>query len=254
MATPLEPLQFDKSVDSVELKLTVPDGEIRSTFRAMKLDLLNTELRQVYFFDTPELDLFHKGIVLRARRIQNANHDCVVKLRPVVPGNIAARWRNNPDLTIEVDVVAGKAICSASLKTLRRPARIEDVLDGQLPLRQLFRKEQREFLDEHAPADIPWDRLVPLGPINVAKLKNNPKGFPFPVTAEIWLYPDGSAMLELSAKVKPHKVEKTRAQGRQYLESINLRPEQGNQETKTKKALLFFSKRIPKHAAKKAAK
>jgi hypothetical protein len=253
MATQLEPLKFDKSVESVELKFTVPDGEIRSTLRSMHLDLLDTQLRQVYFFDTPDLELFNKGVVLRARRIQNANHDCVVKLRPVVPGNISARWRSNPNLKIEVDIVAGAPVCSASLTTLRRPRRIEEVLDGAIPLRQLFRKEQREFLDEHSPANIPWDRLVPLGPINVAKLKDSPKGFPFPVTAELWLYPDGSAILELSTKTKPAKVEKIRAQGRQYLESINLQPgEKGHQETKTRKALLFFSKRIPKQPAKKA--
>jgi len=252
MATQLEPLHFDKSVDSVELKMTVPDGEIRSTLRAMKLDVLDAQLRQVYFFDTPDLELFNKGIVLRARRIQNSDHDCVVKLRPVVPGNISARWRNSPDLTIEVDVVGGKAICSASLKTTRRPARIEEVLDGELPLRQLFRKEQREFLDEHAPSSIPWDGLVPLGPINVIKLKENPKGFPLPVTAELWLYPDGSAVLELSGKTKPNKVEKVRAEGLQYLESINLKPGEGHQQTKTKKALLFFSKRIPGNTARKA--
>jgi hypothetical protein len=65
-------------------------------------------------------------------------------------------------MAVGADVVGGKPIYSASLKALRRPKRIEEVLDGEQPLRQLLRKEQRAFLDEHAPSKIPWDRLVPL--------------------------------------------------------------------------------------------
>ena len=39
--------------DSLELKLTVPDSERRSTVTALGMDPLNAQIRQVYFFDTP---------------------------------------------------------------------------------------------------------------------------------------------------------------------------------------------------------
>jgi hypothetical protein len=41
--------------DSVELKLTVPESDQRSTVAALGMDPLDAELRQVYFFDTPDL-------------------------------------------------------------------------------------------------------------------------------------------------------------------------------------------------------
>jgi len=244
VAIRLEPLRLDESVDSVELKLTVPQGEERATARALGIDLLDAQLRQVYFFDTPDLTLFEQGVVLRARRIQNDDHDCVVKLRPVLPSQLAPRWRKAEGMGVEVDVVGGKPIYSASLKAVRRPTRIEEVLDGEVPLPRLFRKEQRAFLDEHAPTAIPWDRLVPLGPINVAKVKMPVKGLSYPVVAEAWFYPDGSALLELSMKMKPKRVERARQEAKAYLESLGLKLGGGEQQTKTRKALLFFSRKL----------
>src|SRR5262249_41719723 len=46
-----------KEVDSVELKLTVPEAAQLSTIRALGLDPLQTQIRQVFFFDTPDLAL-----------------------------------------------------------------------------------------------------------------------------------------------------------------------------------------------------
>ena len=46
-----------KQADSVELKLTVSELHQRSTVVALALDPLEAELRQVFFFDTPDLAL-----------------------------------------------------------------------------------------------------------------------------------------------------------------------------------------------------
>jgi inorganic triphosphatase YgiF len=40
---------------------------------ALGLDALDAQIRQVFFFDTPDLDLNRAGVVVRARRIQ-ASH------------------------------------------------------------------------------------------------------------------------------------------------------------------------------------
>ncbi len=77
-----------KGADSVELKLTVPESDQRSTVAALGLDPLEAQIRQVFFFDTPELALDEHGVVVRARRIQGKGDDSVVKLRPVVPGEL----------------------------------------------------------------------------------------------------------------------------------------------------------------------
>src|SRR3954470_24202725 len=56
--------------DSVELKLTVPDADRNSAVSALGMDPLDAYLRQVFFFDTPDLALDRAGLVTRARRSQ----------------------------------------------------------------------------------------------------------------------------------------------------------------------------------------
>ena len=43
--------------DSVELKLTVPESQHRSTVMGLGMDPLDAQIRQVVFFDTPDLAL-----------------------------------------------------------------------------------------------------------------------------------------------------------------------------------------------------
>ena len=83
-------LRLAKEADSIELKLTVPELAYRSTAAALGLDPLDAQIRQVFFFDTPELTLNNAGLVARARRIQGKDSDSVVKLRPVEPDQLPA--------------------------------------------------------------------------------------------------------------------------------------------------------------------
>src|SRR6185503_17934763 len=59
-----------KGSDSVELKLTVPESEHSGTVSALEMDPLDAQIRQVFFFDTPDLTLYEHGVVARARRVQ----------------------------------------------------------------------------------------------------------------------------------------------------------------------------------------
>ena len=61
-----ELLALAKESDSVELKLTVPDSDQRSAITALELDPLEAQVRQVFFFDTPDLALNQQGVVVRA--------------------------------------------------------------------------------------------------------------------------------------------------------------------------------------------
>ena len=96
--------------DTVELKLTIPDGEQRSAMAALGLDPLDAQIRQVFFFDTPDLQLNACGLVVRARRVQKRGDDSVVKLRPVVPSELSDRLRQR--LNVEVDAMPGGFVCS----------------------------------------------------------------------------------------------------------------------------------------------
>src|SRR5215470_8413730 len=88
-----EMIELIKGSDSVELKLTVPESHQRSTISSLGMDPLAAQIRQVFFFDTPDLDLNKAGVVVRARRIQGKGEDSVVKLRPVVPDDLPPELR-----------------------------------------------------------------------------------------------------------------------------------------------------------------
>jgi len=47
------------------------------------------------------------------------------------------------------------------------------------------------------------DKLVLLGPTFLLKAKHWAKDFDRPITVEMWLYPDGSRILEISTKCLP---------------------------------------------------
>ena len=76
------------------------------------VDPLDAQIRQVYFFDTPDLALDRQGIVVRARRVQRKGDDSVVKLRPIVPAELPSEVRESPSFGIEVDAMPGGHVCS----------------------------------------------------------------------------------------------------------------------------------------------
>jgi hypothetical protein len=94
----LELRQLVRHSDSIELKVTVPEQSQRSASKVLGIDPLQAQIRQVHFFDTPDLALNEAGVVARARRIQGRDHDSVIKLRPVVPDELPADLRANPRL------------------------------------------------------------------------------------------------------------------------------------------------------------
>ena len=56
--------------DSVEMKLTLLLSDRSRAGAALGVDPLDGKIRQVYFFDTPDLALNQRGLVVRARRVQ----------------------------------------------------------------------------------------------------------------------------------------------------------------------------------------
>jgi hypothetical protein len=233
--------------DSVELKLTVPELVQRSTVAALGLDPLQAEIRQVFFFDTPDLTLNASGLVVRARRSQRKGDDSVVKLRPVVPTELPKRLRRAPGFGVEVDAMPGGFVCSASLKGVPE-IDIRKAAAGKRPLRKLFTKEQRALFAEHAPEGVELDGLSVLGPIFVLKLRYVPKGFDRKLVAEMWLYPDSTRILELSTKCAPAEAFDVSAEARAFLagKGVDLL---GEQQTKTRTALEFFSRELAEGGA-----
>jgi hypothetical protein len=238
-----ELLDLIGDADSVELKLTVPESGHYAAARSLDMDPLDAQIRQVYFFDTPDLSLNRAGVVVRARRVQRKGGDAIVKLRPVVPRELSKKLRGDAGFTVEVDAMPGGYVCSGTLKRSVSSEDVRQVAGGAGGIGELLAKPQRAFLAEHAPAGLELDELSVLGPILVLKLKFEPEGFERRLVAELWLYPDGSRVLELSTKCGPAEAFQTAAEARAFLSQrgIDLHAEQ---ETKTAKALEFFAARL----------
>ena len=233
-------LALIKESESVELKLTVPEPQQRSTAVALGLDPLAAQLRQVFFFDTPQLALDKHGVVVRARRVQGKGDDSVVKLRPVVPAELPKELRMSDNFRVEVDALPGGFVCSGTMKAALGLSVVRETLLANRPIRKLFSKEQRRFFAAHAPEGVSLDDLSVLGPIFVLKLRFAPKELQQKLVAEVWLYPDGSRILELSTKCAPTEAFDVAVRTRVFLESrgIDLT---GAQQTKTRTALEYFS-------------
>jgi hypothetical protein len=231
------------SADSVELKLTVPDSDRRSTVTALELDPMEAQLRQVTFFDTPDLALSRHGVVVRARRVQGKAGDAVVKLRPLVPDELPSEVRESGSFGVEVDAAPGGFVCSGSMKSSARDDLVKDVVRGRSPLRKLLTAEQRTFFTAHAPEGLGLDDLRVLGPITVLKLKFRPSGFARRMVAELWLYPDGSRILELSTKCETGEAFQVAAELKAFLagHGVDLG---APQQMKTGTALAFFAEEL----------
>jgi hypothetical protein len=235
-----EILALVQDADSVELKLTLPETARARTAAALGIDPLDAQMRQVFFFDTPDLRLNEAGVVVRARRRQGEEGDTVIKLRPVVPADLSEELRRSDSFNVEVDAMPGGYVCSASFKGVADNAAIREVGFGRAPISKLFSKEQRGFYGEHAPEGIGLDELSVLGPIPTLRLKTKPEGFGRKLVGELWLYPDGSQIVELSTKSLPNEAFQAAAETRAFLSSIGV-DLSAEQQTKTKTALTFFT-------------
>jgi hypothetical protein len=239
----VEMMGLIREADSVELKLTIPEAAQRSAIRALRMDPLEAQIRQVFFFDTPDLALQSAGVVVRARRVQRKGDDSTVKLRPVIPHELPDELRADAAFNVEVDAMPGGFVCSGTLKGTPRPSAILGHVHEGEPVRKIFSKQQRAFFAQHAPEGVALDDLQVLGPIFVLKLKWEPEDFKRRLVAEVWLYPDGSRILELSTRCSTEEAFQVAAETRAYLmeRGVDLG---GEQQTKTRTALEFFAREL----------
>ena len=222
-ATPgLAPEQLDElrllleGADGVELKLTVPDRDQRPAVKALGIDPLSAQLRQVFFFDTPDLTLHQQGVILRARRTKKGER----QRREAAP--------RGPERGLPRAAKPGR---------VRRRSRFHA---GRVRVLRDPRRQQRSFLEQSVPGSVVIDELSILGPVTVLKLKFTPQGYEGKLVAELWQYPDGSRILELSTKAATSEAFEVAARTRQFLEQrgVDL---SGEQQTKTRTALEYFA-------------
>jgi len=242
--TPRKPQARTRAIsgmDAVEIKVTVrPDQELQAE-RTMELNEDTADVRLVYFYDTPRLDLFKAGAALRARLVKGDNDDSTVKFRPVDSAKISQDWKGSKGFKLEADCVGTRVVCSASFTVTQKRDEIDDVAKGKRPIHRLFSKDQERFLSDFYKGPFDFEKLRVMGPIRVLRWKSKHKGFPYELTTEEWRLPQGEDLVEVSIKVPPRKEAQARKDFDKHLRQLGLDPA-GAQETKTRTALEYFAK------------
>ena len=165
-----------------------------------------------------------------------------MKLRPVVPAELPAELRALAELQRRGRRDAGRIrLLGVDEGHARGRAPCSESVAGERPIRKLFSKEQRALLRRARPGRARAGR--PVGPrpdLRAEAASFAPEEFGRKLVAEMWLYPDGSRILELSTKCAPGEAFQVAAEARAFLagKGVDL---SGEQQTKTKTALEFFS-------------
>ncbi len=190
-----------RGVDGVEIKATIPDRQIEAALALYGLTAGDEDPRFIYFFDTPDLDLFEAGVIGRARRVVGGDHDSTIKFRPVKPETVPPLWSKLKGFKIEADASETQTAISASLTMKVEKGLIKRVAAGEVPFASLFNEEQLKFVLAMAQRQFDYARVVPLGPVRAWKWKFTDPGLPWDLTVELWRRDDGERLLEASIKV-----------------------------------------------------
>ncbi len=221
--------------EGVEIKAIIPQNQVEAALSLYGLELDDNE-RYIYFFDTPDLELFEQGVIARARRIVGYLHDSTIKFRPVEPEGVPALWRKYSGFKIEADCCDKNVVKSASLTMPVAKGLIKRVVAGNEPIASLFTEQQLLFLLSMANKKIDYSKVVVLGPMRAWRWKYNDPGLPWPITGELWKRDDGSQLFEVSIKAPVVQAAAATAGFMAFLAEVGAEREQG-QQAKTRWAL-----------------
>ena len=231
------------AMDAVEIKLTIRSDQELLAERAMAVEEDEADLRLVYFFDTPDLDLLKAGVVLRARLVKGDADNSTVKFRPVEAACVPEDWQQLDGFKLEADWVGDHEVCSASLTALQERDEIDEVAEGKRAIGKLFSKDQERFLSEFYKGPVGFGQLRVMGPVRVLRWKPEHETFGHERTLEEWRLPNGEDLVEVSIKAHPDEALRAREEFDAHLRELGLDPE-GGQDTKTSTALEYFAKTL----------
>jgi hypothetical protein len=226
--------------DDVEIKATIPDHQVEAAMRRHDLEQDDNE-RYIYFFDTPDLQLFEAGVIGRARRVVGGVHDSTIKFRPVDPAAVPARWQEHDGFKIEADASEKGVVKSASLTARVEKGLIKRVAAGKEPIASLFAEEQQTFLLTMAKQRFDFANVIVMGPMQAWRWKFTDPGLPWSLTAELWQRDDGARLFEASIKVPLVQAAAASAGFMAFLAELGAERDNG-QQAKTRWSLEYFSR------------
>lgn len=220
-------------VDRVELKVLL-DATLDEAAVLLGDRVRSPLLRTVHYLDTPDLALARHGVIVRVRTPRSpegrVGADVVVK--------VCGPSRRSRGLYRELDALPGATRFTASLARTRGAAAASRALVAPCPAARLLSRTQRALVRSAAGGVVgDLDRMVVWGPVDTVRLRS--RGGPDRVAVESWRFPDGSSVVELSAKCRPGRCGRvTRVLG-QLVADGQVRPCR-RQRTKTQLAFRAF--------------
>jgi len=235
--------ELDPAIQKLEFKVTVLPTEEPKVQAELRRAGVDPARRKVYFYDTPELELFDKDLVLRARVTDGDDDDSTVKLRPLPLPDIPARWSETDGVRIELDVVGKRQVPSAKVDGEPDRGEIEQVEQGALKLSKLFSKAQEALVADGLPSGTSLNDLAVLGPVVARKWELPPETFAHELSVEEWSLPDRTHFIELSFKVVPDEAASAERAFHSLLDRLEIGHD-GDPDPKTPRVLKFFAERL----------
>ena len=200
------------AVRKTEIKLELSPSDLPRLLEALELskkEKSKPRERRIYFFDTPTLELYRSGIILRARLESDSDGDSTVKVRtPEEQLGRFAEFEDTKGFKCEWDQAvfrspenSGKLHCSLS-KDQSALAFAHGLVARDRPLSSLYTSKQLDFLNQSASLPIAWENLKILGPVQSTTWESEESSFGRALTVELWeIAGSGVRILELSLKV-----------------------------------------------------
>jgi hypothetical protein len=197
--------------------------------------------RSVHYFDTPKLDLARRGVVVRLRSVGDRRGDATVKLRRAAPARLPKPLRRHRDLAVEIDTLPDARHWSAALRRELPADALREVLRGRRCLGDVLSGSQRRLYGAQPDGGPDLRLLRRVGPVRVRRLKLATLDCGSRVVAESCRYPDGSRLVEVSAKCPSTVAARAAAEFTALLRALHVdtAPEQ---RTKTRTALELLAR------------
>ena len=190
--------------EKIEVKLAFMSEDTAKAFAVLGLSDPPKEERRIHFFDTGDLALFDRGLILRARQTVAGDDpdDATLKVRGTGAPDAASRFLATAGggAKFEGDQNVGREEApSFSISTEPGSAAIAAVVTDVGKLESVLNEAGKTLLHEIGGAEADPTVIKCLGPIRSRIWKFTPDGFAGKITAELWDVA-GAQLLEISDK------------------------------------------------------
>jgi hypothetical protein len=181
-------------------------------------------------------------VIVRARQKGGSKSESTIKLRAKQPlPEVEEKWKGKPGFKTEVEWMIGEGeAISYSLE--HEIGDLERLEKGSPKIGNLFSDEQRAFFKDITDTELQAETVEVFGEIKAKawQWQENDPAVDDKVTAELWEIP-GNRVFELSRECKADNLEKKAKKFEKFFEKKGITSDT-NAESKTRKALEYFSK------------